>query len=385
MRGSSPRPTVPSATVKIGVSAWRLAGQPLGVSRYIEYVLKRWHGMLTPSEQVSVFVTEPLSAARQGSVDGYRVEQVTPRLTNALWENLLLPRRAADVDVLFCPSYTVPLTFAGRTVVAIHSADEAGKRFPHWRYWLHEQKYRLGARKADRIIVNAHAVKQGVIESYGIPSDKIDVVWLAADEAFRPITDEALLSDTRRKFLGDDRPYILLVGGLSKRRNIPLLMTAFSILRKTANIPHALLLVGPNRGNIPIERLAHELGITGSVVQTDGRFANHHELVAVYNAADVFVLPSESEGFSLTMSEAMSCGTAVVTINRAGLGEMAHGYGVTLEKPELEALTEALRRLLGDATWRRTVGARCLERSRVFSWDTTARKTLEILREVAAH
>ena len=162
-------------------------------------------------------------------------------------------------------------------------------------------------------------------------------------------------------------------------------MTAFSMLRKTATSPHALRLVGPNRGNIPIERLAHELGIARSVVQTDGRFANHHELVAVYNAADVFVLPSESEGFSLTMSEAMSCGTPVVTINRAGLGEMAHGYGVTVEKPELEALTEALRRLLGDATWRRAVGARCLERSRAFSWDTTARKTLEILREVAAH
>ncbi|HVT40683.1 MAG TPA: glycosyltransferase family 1 protein [Gemmatimonadaceae bacterium] len=370
--------------MKIGVSGWRLSGQPLGVSRYIEYVVKRWHGMLAPSEQVTVFVCEPLSANQRAGLEGFNVEEVRPRLTNALWENLLLPRHAKDLDVLFCPSYTVPLTYKGRTVVAIHSADEVAKRFPDWRVWPAEQKYKFGARKADRIIVNAHAVKTGIMELYGVPAEKIDVVWLAADEAFRPITDDSRLSATRRKFLGADRPFVLLVGGLSKRRNIPLLMSAFSVLKKTAKIPHALLLVGPNRANIPLQQLAAELGIADSVVQTDGRFSDHQELVAVYNAADVFVLPSESEGFSLTLSEAMSCGTAVITVNRAGLGEMAHGYGVTLERPEVEALTEALRHVLLDSDFRRSIGIRCLERSRAFSWEKTASKTLDILRQVAS-
>jgi glycosyltransferase involved in cell wall biosynthesis len=369
--------------MRVGVSGWRLAGQPLGVSRYIEYVLKRWHGMLRPSEEVTVYVTEPIEASRRASFDGFRVEEVRPRLTNALWENLLLPRRATDLDVLFGPSYTLPLTYRGRTVVAIHSADEAGKLFPHWKYWSHEQKYKWSARKANRVIVNAHVVKAGIMESYGIPEEKIDVVWLAAGEAFRPLNDPELVRATRRKFLGADRPYVLFVGGLSKRRNVPLLMAAFGALKKRAKLPHALLLVGPNRSNIPLAQLAGELGITDSFVQTDGRFGSHQELAAVYNAADVFVLPSSSEGFSLTTAEAMACGTPIVTVNHAGLGEMANGYAMMLESPKVELLTDALHQLLTDETLRLKIGAQCLERSKVFSWDTTARRTLDILRTVA--
>ena len=306
-----------------------------------------------------------------------------PRLTNALWENLLLPRAAKDLDVLFGPSYTLPLTYSGRSVVAIHSADEAGKLFPNWKYWSHEQKYKWSARKANRVIVNAHAVKAGIMKLYGIPAEKIDVVWLAAGEAFRPLSDPELARDTRKRFLGADRPYVLFVGGLSKRRNVPMLMAAFGALKKRVNVPHALLLVGPNRSNIPLAALAAEYGITDSYVQTDGRFGKHQELAAVYNAADVFVLPSSSEGYSLTTAEAIACGTPIITVNRAGLGEMAEGYALTIAEPRVDLLSDALYQLLTNEALRQRVGARCLERSKVFSWESTARRTLEILRDVA--
>ena len=368
----------------IGVSGWRLAGQPLGVSRYTEYVLKHWHTMLQPSDSVTVFVTEPIAETRRAIVEGYNIEVVKPRLTNALWENLLLPQHTRKLDVLFGPSYTLPLRHTGRTVVAIHSTDEVGKRFPSWRAWPYEQKYKWSARRADRVIANAHVVKDGIIRSYGVAPEKVDVVWLAAGEAFRPLHDEELNRATRRRFVGGDRPYILFVGGMSKRRNVPVLMEALSILKKSAQIPHALLLVGPNRASLPIERLASQLGIADSVVHTDGKFSSHQDLVAVYNAADAFCLPSSSEGFSLTTAEAMACGVPVVTINRAGLGEMAHGYGLTIEEPSAGLLAEALRSVTTDADVRRQIGARCLERSKVFSWDITARRALEILREVAA-
>lgn len=369
--------------MRIGVSGWRLSGQALGVSRYTEYLLKNWQGMLGPADDLTLFVSAPLSDARTAAFGRATVKEIRPRLTNALWENLLLPRHATGIDVMFGPSYTLPLTYSGRSVVAIHSADEAGKRVPDWRRVTFELKYKLSARKADRVIVNANTVKQGVVESYGIPASKVDVVWLAADGAFRPLDDPDLMRATRIKFLGADRPYIVFVGGLSARRNVPMLLRAFSILKSTDKIPHALLLVGPNRGNVPLEQLVSELRIGDSVVQTDGRFADHRELVAVYNAADVYVNPSSSDGFSLTLIEAMSCGTPVITINGSALGEVAHGHAVTLETPELDALTHALRQVLGNPDFRRSVGRRCLERSRDFSWDKTARQTLDVLRAVA--
>ena len=369
--------------MRFGVSGWRLSGQPLGVARYTEYILQYWQDMLEPSDDPTVFVCEPLTPNRARRFSRYKFQVVKPRLTNALWENLLLPRYAKDLEVLFGPTYTLPLTYRGRSVVAIHSADEVGKRFPEWRNVSFEQKYKFAARKADKVIVNSQTVKQGIMELYGISPDKIEVIELAADEAFQPISDHELLRSTRLKYIGADRPYILMVGGLSKRRNIPLLMSAFSILKKEVHIPHALLLVGPNRANLPLQQLARELDISDSFVHTVGRIADHRELVPVYNAADVFILPSSSEGFSLTLIEAMSCGTPVITVNRAALGEFAKGYGLTMEEPTVEAITEALYSVLTNSELRQDVSRKCLERARMFSWQLTARRTLEVLRQVA--
>src|SRR5262245_64663562 len=105
--------------MKLGVSAWRLSGQPLGVSRYTEYILQHWQRMLAPSDEVTVFVCEPWPLNGSNHFERYKFQTIRPRLTNALWENLLLPRYATGLDVLFSPSYTLPLRYRGRTVVAI--------------------------------------------------------------------------------------------------------------------------------------------------------------------------------------------------------------------------------------------------------------------------
>jgi glycosyltransferase involved in cell wall biosynthesis len=222
-----------------------------------------------------------------------------------------------------------------------------------------------------------------VHERYGVPLDRIDAIWLGADEVFRPLDAPDLLASTRRRYVGDDRPCILFVGGLSRRRNVPMLIQAFGLLKARHRIPHRLLLVGSNRAQLPLEELARQAGVEHDVVQTDGAFTHHRELVPIYNAADVFVLPSSSEGFSLTLAEAMSCGTPVVTVNRASLGEVAHGYGMTIDEPDVEALADALYRVLASETVKRDLRAKSLERAQSFRWADTARRTLDVLRRVA--
>ena len=368
----------------IGVSAWRLHGQRLGIGRYIEYLLKHWSGMLDADERVTLFTREPLDVGPLGLTPAFTVRVVGPAMTNALWENLLLPRAARDVDVLFGPSYTVPLIAGPPSVVSIHSVDEAGGALSLWHRLTYSQKYKLSARRADKVIVNARSTGERVSALYGIPKEKIEVIWLGADEAFRPIDDERLLSATRRRLVGADRPYILFAGGLSRRRNVPMLIEAFSVLRRNEGIPHALLLFGANRGNIPFREVAQRCGVADSVFQTDGIVAEHRELAEVYNAAAVYVLPSSSDGFSLTLAEALSCGTPVVTVNRAALGEVAHGYAMTIEEPEVGALTDALRRVITDAGTAQMLRTKGLERARDLRWDKTARRTLDVLRAVAA-
>lgn len=370
--------------MKVGVSAWRLYGQRLGVARYIEYLLKHWSTMIRPDDRVTLYVHQPADPELLRLSERYDARLVRPKMTYALWENLLLPFAANGVDVLFGPSYTVPLTYRGRSVVVIHSVDEVQPgALPLWHQLTYTQKYRLSAHHADKVIVNAVSTKERVHERYGVPEDKIEVIWLGADEAFAPIHDPALLREARIRYLGADKPYILFVGGLSKRRNVPMLLEAFGILKRERKIPHSLLLVGPNRAGLPLDDLVRHYGIADSVVQTDGRFSHHTELVPIYNAADLFVLPSSSEGFSLTLAEAMSCGVPVVTVNRAALGEVAFGYASTIDDPNVDDLARAMDRVLSDETTSRALRAKSLERAKSMRWRDTAHKTLDVLRRVA--
>ncbi len=370
--------------MRIGVIARRLQGQRLGIGRYIEYLLKNWVQMAQPSDKFILYVREPLDENDIQLSKAFEIQQVKSGMTGILWENLVLPRYAKELDVLFCPSYTVPLTYRGRCVVATHSVNEAQSGTHPWWYRLtYTPWYRLSAQKADRVIVPSQSTKSDIQKHYGIPVQKIDVVPEGADDSFRPLDDQELLRRIRQRYFGSDRPYILFVDKLSQRRSIPTLMAAFSELKKRYQIPHGLLLVGPNHLGLPLAQLAKDLEISDSVVQTDGKFTHHHEIIPIYNAADLYVYPSLYDGFSLTMVEAMACGLPLIAANRAAQAEIAGGYALLVDDVTVETLSDAIARVLNDQKLREDLRAKSLERARSFRWEDTARRTLEILRQVA--
>jgi glycosyltransferase involved in cell wall biosynthesis len=370
--------------MRLGVNARRLAGQRLGVGRYIEYLAKYWDRMLERDDRVTLYLREPLGNGGLGLSATFSTRLLRPRLTGLAWESAVLPRHSSSIDVLFCPSYTAPLRYRGRFVLAVHSANEVESGTHAWWYPLtYGRIYRLSAQRADRVIVPSRSVRDDLVRHYGIPEEKIDLVPQGAPDSFRPLDDETLLHETRARYVGAGRPYILWVGKLSQRRNIPLLLRAFAALKKREGIPHALLLVGPNHLGLPLAKLTGELGIADSVVQTDGRVARHEELVPLYNAADLYVNPSAYEGFSLTLVEAMACGIPIVAANRAAVGEIANGAAVMVDELSVESLAEAMGRGLADAGLRREIGEKARLRARSFRLEETARQTLRVLRRVA--
>ena len=371
--------------MRFGINAYRLSGQRLGVGRYVEYMLKNWGPMLGPGDDLTVYVQEPLDLEHLHLPETCRQKVLKPRLPGLAWENLLLARCHNEIDVLFGPSYTVPITYRSRSVVAIHSLNEAhAHTHPWWYTQTYSRLYRQAARRAQRVIVPSQATKQDLIQIYNIGQDKIDIVAQGADRCFAPIDDEGLKQRTRRRYIGVDCPYILFVGKLSQRRNIPLLMTAFSILKKQEKIPHRLLLFGPNHLDIPLVRMAEQLDIADDVIQTDGRVRDHAELVEVYNAADLYVNASLYEGFSMTLIEAMACGLPVVVSRRAALAEIADGYGVMVDDVTAEGFAGAMADVLSDPMLRQRLRTKSLERAADFRWDTLAQQTLGILRRVGA-
>ena len=367
-----------------GVNALRLSGQRLGVGRYIEYLLRYWNDQLTADERVILYVRESIDLGNLKLSDRFEVRFLPSRLNGVLWETFVLGRRSRETDVLFNPSYTIPIGYRGRSVVATHSVNEAEKgTHPWWYHLTYRQRNKLCARTATAVIVPSETTRRHVEDLYGVPAERITIVAEGAPNSFAPVQDQELIAQTRRRYLGDDSPYVLFTGKLSQRRNIPALIEAFSRVKRTDGIPHKLLLFGPNVLGLPLDELVGRLGVADSVVQTDGRLERHEDILPVYSGADLFVHPTAAEGFSLTIVEAMACALPVITVGRGAVAEIVDGAALTVDAPTPDELEVAIRRVLSDAPLAADLGAKALERSWMFRLESTAQGTLDVMRQVA--
>ncbi len=375
----------PGEMMLIGVNCRRLVGQRLGIGRYLEYMLRYWNRQVAAGEHIDIYVPEPVDLTDLNLGGSLSVRTLRPGIRGILWENLILPRAAQSADVLFGPSYTLPVACRRPCVVATHSVNETESRSHGRAYNLsYAPWYRRSARIASRVIVPSTSTFEDVQEQYGVPAERIDIVREGVDDSFRPIEDPGVLSDTRVKLLGVDEPYVLFVGKLSQRRSIPTLMEAFARARVDHDLPHHLVLFGPNVLGQPIDEIAARLGITSHFVQTDGRIASHAELIPIFSAADLYVYPSLYDGYSLTTVEAMACGVPVITVNRAALTEIAGGAAFLLEDLSVEGLADAIHRVIADRIMHADLRQKGLARAATLRWEDTARNTLQVLRRVAA-
>lgn len=375
--------------MRIGINVSRLSGQRLGVGRYLEYMLKYWSQMLGPGEKVHAYLREAVPAETLAHLNlspSIRLQQVGPKLTGLLWENFSMALRARRMDVFFGPSYSLPLLgrVPRKRVVATHSVNQVQAGAHQWWYNLtYGKREQLSALTADAVIVPCDSTADLVMSQYGVPPQKIVVIPQGADTSFHPLNDPELARRTRIDFLGEDVPYVLFVGKLSERRNIPNLIAAFSKAKKARRLPHKLLILGPNHTNLPLAQICAEHGVSDAVVQTDGKFTHHEELVRIYDGADVFVHPSWFEGWSMTTIEALACGTATIASNRGGLGDVARGYAYMVEEPTVEALKDALEKVLLDEGLRRELKQLARKRGSAITWEDTTRQTLDVIRRVA--
>jgi glycosyltransferase involved in cell wall biosynthesis len=262
-------------------------------------------------------------------------------------------------------------------------------RFPE-RYRKAKRLYltnatRLSARRAAHIITDAEAIRQEVIELLKVPAHKVTAIPLAADERFKPVTDRETLENFRREKNLPER-FILYIGTLEPRKNIPLLLRGVARLRRER--PDILdgveIVLGGAKGWLydEIFRLVRELDLEG-VTRFPG-YISDAELPLWYNVAEVLVYPSLYEGFGFPPLEAMSCGTPVITSNTSSLPEVVGEAGITVAPDDIQGMTEALAKVLAEPTLRESLKRSGLEQAARFSYRETARRTLEIYRQVAA-
>ena len=312
--------------------------------------------------------------------------QTTVRPLRVLWEQLALPLavRRYQVDVLHSPVFVAPLSLPCASVVSI--LDMTCFTLPEQHPRVKEIYFRTmippTARRAARIIAISEASKQDVVTLLGMPAEKVEVTYLGVDLAiFCPGAFKGQAGELEARY-GVRRPYVLYVGKLEPRKNLPVLIEAFASIAQQFPDYQLVLAGNPGWDYQAIYETAARVSL-GKRIQFTG-FVSEADLPALYAGADLFVYPPSYEGFGFPVLEAMACGTPVITSNVSSLPEVAGDAGLLVDPLDIAELTEAMRKVLSDSELRQRMREKGLERARQFTWEETARRTLRVYEEAYA-
>lgn len=333
-----------------------------------------------------VVVDQGAAPAVAAAAAGFRSPRDMWRMTRAV--------ARASPDVFFSPSvYSYfPVLPGPRIVVTIH--DAIAERFPDltlpsararlfWRL-----KIRLALHQARLVLTVSDYAASELIAVHRVAPSRIRVAVEAPAAEYFPTSPAETAAAGAAAGVPEGLPWFTYVGGFSPHKRIDVILRAHAELADTEQPAPHLLLVGRQSGDVflgagdRLRSLIATLG-TGALVHWTGFLADE-ALRALHSGAVASLLPSESEGFGLPAVEAAACGTPVIATTASPLPQLLADGGIFVAPGDVAALAMAMRRLLRDASTRRTMGARARERASALSWSRTAADTLVALEEAAA-
>jgi glycosyltransferase involved in cell wall biosynthesis len=365
----------------IGLEASSLQGCKSGVGYYTENLLA---SMMTtaPDNRYVLFSNRDVRAGWRplGSETVHDGHYFPVR---AAWMQAALPvaLRKVRPDVCHFTNYLAPLATDCRSVVTIYDMTVfITPRFHRFKKLVLDRTLipRV-ARKADAIITVSNSARQDILRYLKVPREKVSVIMGAAAPCFSRVTDKEQLEDVRRRY-GLDTPFILYVGTIEPRKNLVRLIQAFARLKRWG-LPHKLVIVGQTGWHVgPIHSEVERLGLEKEVIFTG--YVPFEDLPSLYSLAESMAFPSLYEGFGLPVLEAMACGAPVVTSRSSSLVEVAGDAALLVDPLSVEEIAEALYRIHMNDELRYELSKRGLKRAALFTWEASARSTLELYERV---
>uniref|UniRef100_I2Q7H8 Glycosyltransferase n=1 Tax=Desulfovibrio sp. U5L TaxID=596152 RepID=I2Q7H8_9BACT len=368
--------------MRVGLDLHTLAGLRQGSRTYMAALAARLP-YAAPDMEFVFYATDPDAPAIRALAPDAPNVRYRP-IPHGRLARLIAPfpaRAAREVDVLHC-QYLGPLLGGPACVVSIHDIlhETMPEFFPRGLGSLMRLCYPGNARRAARVLTISQFSRDEIVKRYKVSPDRIAFAHLGVGEEFAPVRDGRAVAGLRARLGIPDGPYILSVGRIEPRKNIPGLVAAWRLLRERMgkDAPTLVLAGGRDRlfaafhAQITADGGGTGIVFAGSVPQAD--------LPTLYSGAAAFAYPSFGEGFGLPVAEAMACGAPVVASAAPAVPEVAAGAVLLVDPRDTAGLADALARIVTDPALASKLSARGLARAKELTWDPAVALCLEAYR-----
>lgn len=370
--------------MRIAINTLAMKRELYGVGNYIKSLVWSLSKIDRENEYV-LFASEDNVCHLRGLGENFRFELApSNRVFRLPWEQSALPLRLKQkrVDVYHGPAFVTPFVKTCGQVVSIH--DMTFHLVPERHSLLKQMYFRSmiprAVRGSDQVIAISESTKSDLLRIVeDVDERKVSVVPHGVDKRFQPIREAQRLAEVRKKY-NLPKEFILFVGLIEPRKNLDTLVDAYAADSLSERFD--LVLAGSRGWGYSglLEKIAKSS--VKDRIRMPGYIADE-DLPALYSAAAAFVYPSLYEGFGLPVLEAMACGTPVITSSVSSLPEVAGDGALLVDPRDTDALASALQRILRDKEFRQDLSRRASQRAQLFTWEQTARKTLDVYKQVA--
>jgi len=368
--------------MRFSVDAHAIGRHLTGNEVYIRNLLNGFAALDQTSEFIA-YLSSDVNGASSAVPARFLQRQVSANSLVRLGVDLSRRLREDQPDLLHV-QYTAPLNCPVPVIASVH--DISFLEHPEYFTWARALQLRLTVprtmARAVRVLTPSQFSRSAILRAYNIHPSRVKVVPIAVSRTFRPVPRDWAAVMVQRRF-GIAGPFVLTVGDLQPRKNQLGLIEAYEeLIASCPQIEHQLVIVGKDtwfsdkvHARVRESRFADRIHFTGWVTDDD--------LVQLYGAGDLMVFPSWYEGFGLPILEAMACGRAVACSNTSAMPEVAEHAALLFDPADTRQMVSAMRDLLLNDQLRGRMERLGLQRSSIFTWERTARQTLEIYYQVA--
>ncbi len=367
------------AKTRIGIDGHMIGDRSGGNERYYQNILREMQG--SPDWEGYLFLKEGVDSAP--FEDRFRI--VRFKSSHAAFRNFIeLPMLARKYHLdLLHTQYFIPFFCKCPIVCTIHDIcfEHHKDIFTRGEYIRQKLLIPYAAKKSKLIFTDSVYSKQDIASKYRIAPERIAITYCATDGSFQRLDEQALDEEGLREQFGiGTQPYILTVGNLQPRKNLPRLIDAFQKMKAQiteCRLDYKLVIVGKKAwmySDVLKQASDPDIVLTDYVSETD--------LVRLYNAAEMFVYPSFFEGFGLPPLEAMACGTPVIVSNATSLPEVVGDAGLYFDPFCIDDIQNAIQMLLSDPDLKKKLVNNGFEQVRKFRWARSAQLICTKYREV---